>query len=71
MSQDGLPEWSKRTKMAITNDFENMHLDLFLKCFLEHKASQEAHKTAKKPPKTAQDSLQEPQKKVNVLIDFV
>ena len=49
MSQDGLPKRSKRAKIAITTDVENMHLDLFLTVLLEHQASQETPKTAKKP----------------------
>ena len=64
MSQDGPQKWSKRAQIAITNDFENMHLDLCFTVFLEHQASQESPKAAKKPPKIAPGSLQEPLKKI-------
>ena len=62
MSQDGSRKRSKRAKIAVTNDFENMRFDMFLIVRLEHQASQKSPKTAKKPPKTAPDSVQEPLK---------
>ena len=63
MSQDGLQERSEKAKIAITNDFENMLLDLSFTICLEHQASQASPKTAKKPPKMHPDSLQELSKK--------
>ena len=60
ISQDGPRRWSKRAKSAITNDFENMHFDLFFTILLEHQASLESPKTAKKPPKAVPNSLLEP-----------
>ena len=64
MSQDGPQKRSKRAKIAITNDFENIDFDVFLTALFKHQASQESPKTAtKKHPKTAPDSLREPLKK--------
>ena len=59
MNQDGSQKQSKRAKIAIKDDSENMHLDKLFKLLLEHQASQESPKTAKKPPKMAPDSLQQ------------
>ena len=67
MSQYGPQKRSKRAEIAITNDFENMRLDLFLAMFLEHQASQESPKATKKPRKMAPDSVQEPLKKISNL----
>ena len=72
ISQDGLPKRSKRANIAISSDFENMHFILFFTVFLEHQTSQKTPKTAKKPPKMAPDSLQEPLKnKISSWIDFL
>ena len=47
-----------------------MHVDVFVTMFLEHRTSQESPKTAKKPPKMAIDSLQEPLKQIVIVEHF-
>ena len=62
---------SKRAQIAITNDCENMHLDMYFTVLLEHQASQESLKTVDKDPKMVPGNLQEPLKNsVHFLSNF-
>ena len=51
MSQRGIQKPWEGAMMAKSNDFENCCFVLFFAVNLEHQASQESPKTAKKPPK--------------------
>ena len=69
MSQDGLKNPSQGAMIGKSSDFEKCCFVLFFTVFLEHLASQESLKTAKKPPKVPPDGHQEPfQKRVHFLI---
>ena len=68
MSQDGLKNPSQGAMIGKSSDFEKCCFVLVFTVFLEHQASQESLKTAKKPPKVPPDGHQEPfQKRVNFL----
>ena len=70
--RDDPQKLSKKAKIAKANDFENMRFDIFVAGSLERQASQESPKTAKRAPKTALVSLQEPfEKRVHFLIRFL
>ena len=72
MSQHGIQKSWEGAMMAKRNDFEKCCFVLFLTIDLEHQASQESPKTAKKPPKMAPGSHQEPFKKwVNFVTPFL
>ena len=69
MSQHGLQKPSQGATIAKRSDFEKCCFVLVFTAFLEHLASQESLKTAKKPPKVPPDGHQEPfQKRVPFLI---
>ena len=71
MSQDGLQKPSRGATIAKRSDFEKCCFVLVFTAFLDHQASQESLKTAKKPPKVPPDGHQEPfQKRVNFLTPF-
>ena len=68
MSQHGLQKPSQGATIAKRSDFEKCCFVLVFAIFLEHQASQESLKTAKKPPKVPPDGHQEPfQKRVHFL----
>ena len=55
--QDYLQKQSKTATIPKRSDFEKVWFDMFLAGILEHQASQESPKTAKKNPKMAPGSL--------------
>ena len=59
MSQHGIQNLWEGAMMAKSNDFENCCFVLFFAGNLEHQASQESPKTAKKPPKLPPNGHQE------------
>ena len=68
MSQDGLQKPSLGATIAKRSDFEKCCFVFVFTAFLDHQASQESLKTAKKPPKVPPDGHQEPfQKRVHFL----
>ena len=60
MSQHGLQKPSQGATIAKRSDFEKCCFVFVFTAFLDHQASQESLKTAKKPPKVPPDGHQEP-----------